>query len=144
MLKSTQNLFLIVALLGGTIGFASCSSSSTGNSSNTAGTTNKNAAVVTSDNSSKTTTETTKTETVSTTGDKIGVPECDEYVEKYEACISKVPEAQRRMLKTNFEQQRESFRKAASTAQGKATLSAQCKQAINLAKQSTVALGCAW
>ena len=78
-------------------------------------------------------------------GDKIGVAECDEYIEKYEMCITeKVPEAQRAMLKTSFEAQRKSFKDAAATPQGKAGLAQGCKQALEAAKASTSAWGCKW
>ena len=75
----------------------------------------------------------------------IGVPECDEYVEKYEICImSKAPEAQRAMLKTTFEQARQSWKQAAASPQGKAALPNACKQALEIAKQTTIAYGCVW
>ena len=135
MIKLNKNALLIAVLLVGTIGFASCSSApTTTNSGNNAVVVNKPA---------NATTNVTKTET--TTGDKIGVAECDEYIEKYEACInSKVPEAQRTMLKTSFEAQRKAFKDAAANPQAKAGLATGCKQAIETAKQSTSAYACAW
>ncbi len=135
MIKLNKNALLIAVLLVGTIGFASCSSApTTTNSGNNAVVVNKPA---------NATTNVTKTET--TTGDKIGVAECDEYIEKYEACInSKVPEAQRAMLKTSFEAQRKAFKDAAANPQAKAGLATGCKQAIETAKQSTSAYACAW
>lgn len=151
MIKLARIQFLIVALIGGTIfGLAGCSGGSTTTTNTT--TTNKNGTTTTTTNTTTTTTtnsnntnEKAANTSTASTDDKIGVAECDEYIEKYEACInSKVPEAQRSMLKTPFEQQRAAFKKAAETVQGKATLSASCKQAINVAKQSTAAWGCAW
>ena len=135
MIKLNKNALLIAVLLVSTIGFASCSSApTTTNSGNNAVVVNKPA---------NATTNVTKTET--TTGDKIGVAECDEYIEKYEACInSKVPEAQRAMLKTSFEAQRKAFKDAAANPQAKAGLATGCKQAIETAKQSTSAYACAW
>jgi len=135
MIKLNKNALLIAVLLVGTIGFASCSSApTTTNSGNNAVVVNKPA---------NATTNVTKTET--TTGDKIGVAECDEYIEKYEACInSKVPEAQRAILKTSFEAQRKAFKDAAANPQAKAGLATGCKQAIETAKQSTSAYSCAW
>lgn len=137
MSKLNKNLLLMVALVGGTLGFTSCSSAPTN-------TTNGNTAVVTNTNTKvTTTTETTKTETVA--GDKIGVPECDEYIAKYEACInSKVPEAQRATYKTSFDTMRKAWRDAAATPQGKAGLAAGCKQAHDAAKQSMSSFSCAW
>ena len=136
MIKLNKNALLIAVLLVGTIGFASCSSAPTT-------TNNGNNAVVVNKPAANSTTDVPKTETA--TGDKIGVAECDEYIEKYEACInSKVPEAQRAMLKTSFEAQRKAFKDAAANPQAKAGLATGCKQAIETAKQSTSAYSCAW
>ena len=78
-------------------------------------------------------------------GDKIGVPECDEYIEKYEACImSKVPEAARAASKSALDQSRKAWKDAAATPQGKAALATGCKTALDAAKQSTAAYGCQW
>ena len=90
-----------------------------------------------------------KTDNTATTtsGDSVGVPECDEYIKKYEACLTKIakdaPQAQPGM-KTAFEQQRNAFKQVAANAQSKATLPATCKQAIETAKQSTAAYKCEW
>ncbi len=79
------------------------------------------------------------------TGDKIGVPECDEYVEKYEACVfSKVPEAARAQLKSSFEVQRKAWKDAAANSQAKAALATGCKQALETAKQSLASYNCEW
>jgi hypothetical protein len=76
-------------------------------------------------------------------GDKVGVPECDEYIEKYEACITeKVPEAQRAMFKTSFETLRKGWKDAAATPQGKAGLATGCKAALDSAKTSMGSFGC--
>jgi hypothetical protein len=86
----------------------------------------------------------TKTDTAPA-GDKIGVPECDEYIEKYEACLTKhVPEAQRGYLKGPFEQQREGFKKAAANPTSKAELPGVCKKVIETAKTSMAAYKCDW
>lgn len=136
MIKLNKNALLIAVLLIGTIGFANCSSAPTA-------TNNGNTAVAVNTKPANTTTDATKTETM--TGDKIGVPECDEYIEKYEACVnSKVPEAQRAMLKAPFEAQRKAFKDAAANPQAKAGLATGCKQAIETAKQSMSAYSCAW
>jgi hypothetical protein len=136
--------FTIAVLLCGAIFLASCSSTATN-------TTNGNTAVVkpaNSTNSAKTDapkTDAPKTET--TSGDSVGVAECDEYIKKYEACLTKIaekaPQAQG-TLKTAFEQQRNAFKQAASTEQGKTSLASTCKQAIESAKQSTSAYACTW
>jgi hypothetical protein len=75
-----------------------------------------------------------------------GVAECDEYIKKYEACLttiaSKAPQAAPG-LKSSFEAQRNAFKSAASTPQGKATLPATCKQAVETAKSAT-SQWCTW
>jgi hypothetical protein len=83
--------------------------------------------------------------TASTSGDKIGVPECDEYITKYEACIkSKVPEASRAQMLAAFDAARKGYKAAAATPQGKATLAQSCTAALNASKQATSAYGCSW
>jgi hypothetical protein len=78
-------------------------------------------------------------------GDKIGVAECDEFIQKYEACInSKVPESSRSMVKANLDSMRNAWKQAAATPQGKAGLTQGCKQALDNAKTSMGSYGCSW
>ena len=85
------------------------------------------------------------TSTASTSGDKIGVPECDDYIAKYEACVnSKVPEAMRASVKGSMETARKMWKDAAATPQGKAGLAAACKQALETAKTAMASYGCSW
>jgi hypothetical protein len=78
-------------------------------------------------------------------GDKIGVAECDEYIQKYEACInSKVPESARSMVKSNLDTMRTAWKKAAETPQGKSALAQGCKTALEQAKTSMSSYGCSW
>jgi hypothetical protein len=121
------------------------------NTTTTTTTTNKNA------NSTTTTTTTTtntaantaaNSTTTASTGD-IGVPECDEYIKKYEACLLKVsakaPQAEA-PLKAAFQSTRDGWKKAAETPGGKSALATGCKAALDQAK-SNPALGayaCEW
>lgn len=74
-----------------------------------------------------------------------GVPECDNYMRKYLACVDgKVPEAARPMLKQALDQSKAALKQAASTPQGKAGLASACTQAEATAKQSMAAYGCEW
>jgi hypothetical protein len=83
--------------------------------------------------------------TAASTGDKTGVPECDEFIAKYEACIfSKVPEASRAVYQAPFDQMRKSWKDAAANPHAKAGLAAGCKQAMETAKQSFGAYSCQW
>jgi len=74
-----------------------------------------------------------------------GVPECDQYMRKYVACIdSKVPEMARAALKQGLDQSKAAWKQAASTPAGKAGLAQGCTQAEAAAKAATAAYGCQW
>ncbi|MDQ3474632.1 MAG: hypothetical protein M3447_12945 [Acidobacteriota bacterium] len=98
---------------------------------------------VTTTNTPAATTTTPATSTTAGSGDKIGVPECDDYLAKYEACVSaKVPAAARAQYETGLEQNRKAWRQLAATAEGKASLAQMCKMANDSAKQSLKSFGC--
>jgi hypothetical protein len=121
------------ALLLAACGGGASNTANTGNTSNTK-TGNANA-----------TPAATAPATTASTGDKIGVPECDDYIAKYESCVnSKVPEAMRATVKAQLDTARNSWRQLASTAQGKAGLAQACKAAHDAARQSLGAYGCSW
>jgi hypothetical protein len=74
-----------------------------------------------------------------------GVPECDEYMKKYLACIeSKVPEAGRAMMKTALDQQKAAWKQAAATPEGKSGLATACKAMSEQTKATVAAYGCTW
>ena len=78
-------------------------------------------------------------------GGQIGVPECDEYLTKYEACVQgKVPESVRATFSQSMNQMRDAWKQAAATSAGKAALATGCKQALAAAKQAMTAYGCQW
>jgi uncharacterized membrane protein len=121
MIRLNRNFLLFVALLCGLFVFAGCGGS-------------KSAA-----------TTSTSTATPASTGDKIGVAECDEYIEKVEACLNgKIPEAQRGAFKSSFETARKQWKETAANPQAKAGLATACKQALETAKQAYSSFGCAW
>jgi hypothetical protein len=149
-MKFNTGVLLTLVLLCGAIIFAGCggatntaSNTTTANKSNTATVTNTATNTTSSANTATSNTE-AKTEPA---GESVGVPECDEYIKKYEACLTKIaakaPQAQG-PLKTSFEAQRSGFKAAAASPQGKATLASTCKQAIETAKASTSAYACEW
>ena len=109
----------------------------TTNTTNNA-TANRAANATTTTATSSTTTTPANAETVK--ADSVGVPECDEYIRKYEACLTtiaaKAPQAVPG-LKSGFEAQRSGFKAAASTPQGKTMLATQCKGFIETAKKNT-------
>src|SRR6185503_6264792 len=115
-----------------------------GGAANTTVNVNANRSANTTSTTSSTTTTTTNTAanaaTADATGPNTGVAECDEYIKKYEACLttiaSKAPQVAPAM-KSAFEEARKGYKTAASTPQGKASLGAACTQAMATAKTST-------
>jgi hypothetical protein len=96
-------------------------------------------------NANKAATTTTPASTVATTAsaDKIGVPECDQFIANYEACVTgKVPEATRAQFKTGMEQWRSSWKKLAANPQTRGTLAGVCKQTIESARTSMKMYNC--
>ena len=81
------------------------------------------------------------TSTASSTA--VGLPECDEFITKYEACVDdKVPEAARAQYKASIEQWRSSWRQLAANPQTKATLADACKKTIEQARVSMKSFNC--
>jgi hypothetical protein len=73
----------------------------------------------------------------------IGVPECDDYIAKYSACLdSKVPEAGRAALRQAFDQTKAAWKQAATTQAAKDALAMGCKQALEASKAAVAAYGC--
>ncbi|MDQ3819405.1 MAG: hypothetical protein M3362_17245 [Acidobacteriota bacterium] len=107
-------------------------------------TTTSNGNSATSNKTSTTgTPNTTSSPTTTAAGGKIGVPECDDFLAKYEACLSgKVPDAARAQFNSALEQWRNSWRKAAETPEGKAGLAQGCKAAVEQAKLSMKSFNC--
>lgn len=130
---------LLLAACGGSDSTTNSSNTTTGNKTATTTTTTTTSTPVAT--STPTTTSTTTTTTAA--GDKIGVPECDDFITKYEACISgKVPEAQRAMFNTTLKQWREAWQKAAATPQGKSALAQGCKMSAEQSRASMKSFGC--
>jgi len=75
--------------------------------------------------------------------DKVGVPECDTYIEKLTTCInSKVPDAQKAMIKTSFDTAVKQWKDLAATPAGKSGLATACKMAMDQSKQMVSQFGC--
>ena len=82
--------------------------------------------------------------TTAAAGD-IGVPECDDFLKKYEACVSgKVPAAAQATFKTSLDTWRSSWKQLAGTPTGKAGLATACKSALEQAKTSLASYNCSW
>jgi hypothetical protein len=93
-------------------------------------------------NSNKTMASPAKSSAASS-GEKIGVPECDEYLAKYEGCAGKVPEAGRAAYNSAGEQMRASWKKLAANPATKGSLAAACKQATEAQAAAWKTYGCA-
>ena len=113
--------------------FACSKTEKMGNNSNSSTTTEKSMA----------TPRTSTTSTTASAGDKIGVPECDDFIAKYEACVSgKVPEMARAQYQNAVKQWKESWKKLAENPQTKGTLAGACKQAREQQEAALKSFGC--
>lgn len=134
------SLFALCVLLGLVMlacGGGADTTNSTNTTTNTTTPANKNATTTASPAASPTTT--------ASTGEKIGVAECDDFITKYEACInSKVPAAQQATYKPAIEQWRTSWKKLADNPATKGTLASVCKTSLDQAKASLASFGCTW
>jgi hypothetical protein len=105
--------------------------------------TNRNEALATTNTTEAAKPAATTPTTAYGTGEKIGVPECDDFIAKYDACVSsKVPEAARAQYQASIEQWRNSWRTLAANPQTKATLAQACKTTAEQARVSMKSFAC--
>jgi hypothetical protein len=139
MLRLDKKFILIAVLFCGVNGLAGCSGApTTSNSGNSV-------VVANGGNTSAATTpaNTAKTETTAAR-EKIGVAECDEFIEKYEVCLTKIPENERDAKKGALDLSRMIWKEDAATPKGRATLAKRCKVVMDITKQTTLQYGCEW
>ncbi|MEP6485065.1 MAG: hypothetical protein ABJB01_11500 [Rudaea sp.] len=75
--------------------------------------------------------------------DRVGIKECDDYIDQYQACVNdKVPQQSRDALTTSLNQMRSSWKAAASSPAAKDSLAQACVQAKQTAKATLSAYGC--
>ncbi len=75
--------------------------------------------------------------------EKVGIPECDDFIAKYEACISSsVPDAQKRQHQENIDALRNSWRQLATSTGAKDTLTLMCKRQVAQARESMKEFNC--
>jgi hypothetical protein len=73
----------------------------------------------------------------------IGIAACDDFLKKYEACVtSKVPAAQRATFQGQLDQMRKAWSDAAKNASAKPTLENGCKQSAEQMKTAMSGFGC--
>src|SRR5688572_10166795 len=129
-MRRTTILMLCLAL--GLVVMACSTTETNTNTNTTSGTTDKPAAA-----------STPATAAASTSGASIGVPECDDFLAKYDSCTSKVPEMVRAQYENAGKQMREQWKKLAENPQTKGTLAAACKQAVEQQAAAWKMYGCA-
>jgi len=125
-------LFVLFALV-----LIGCSQSA--NNSN-----NHNAAANTNRPATTTSSPATTIPPASTTaGGKIGVPECDDFIAKYDACVSgHVPQAARAQYKASLDTWRSQWQKLAANPQTKPTLAQACKTAAEQQRKAMKSFNC--
>ncbi len=129
------SLFALCVLLGAVM--LACGGAA--ENTNTAANANTNA------NTKAAATATPAAASTASAGEKIGVAECDDFIQKYEACInSKVPAAQQATYKPAIEQWRTSWKRLADNPTTKGTLASVCKTSLDQAKASLASFGCTW
>jgi len=75
----------------------------------------------------------------------VGVPECDNYLSKYRACLKeKVPAGTRAAMEKQLQITHEEWLKAVKQPGGKRQLTRACKTAFDAMATSMKAFGCEW
>jgi hypothetical protein len=76
---------------------------------------------------------------------KIGIPECDEYLEKMSRCIAdKVPEATRPKMESGLLATRTEWRRTATNPKDHTRLALACKLALENGKKAVTYFKCVW
>ncbi|MGA9993795.1 MAG: hypothetical protein WBP93_00130 [Pyrinomonadaceae bacterium] len=115
---------------------AGCGASENSNTANTPNTANSDTTTTTTKTTETNTTATATPASTTTTAAVTGVAACDEYLARVEKCMNNphVPEASKAAYKQSLEQNRNAWKQAAATPQGKASLETSCKAALDGAK----------
>ena len=129
---------------------AGCGGSETTTNGSNQTSTNKTTTTTTTTPATTTTTTTTTPATTTTTpatttasGTKIGVAECDDFLDKYEACVTgKVPAEGRAQWNAALTQWRTQWKQLADNPQTRSSLAAACKMAADQSRQSMKPYGC--
>jgi hypothetical protein len=103
--------------------------------------TNRNTVAPT--NNSATAPASTPPATIASTGDQVGIAECDNFITAYENCVaSKVPEAARASLKASVTTWRTEWKKLADNPQTRGSLAAACTRQREAAQTQMKAYNC--
>lgn len=80
---------------------------------------------------------------VASSAEDVGIAECDDYLRKYEACLSgNVPDEARAALQQSLDATRTAWRQAAANNQSAEALRGACIQAHESTRASLQAYGC--
>ncbi len=75
---------------------------------------------------------------------EIGIPECDEYIQKYSKCVAdKVPGAARKAMLDAMDTTAKAWKEAAD-GPARTGLATACKAALAAAQKATKPMGCEW
>jgi hypothetical protein len=78
-------------------------------------------------------------------GERVGIAECDNFINAYETCVSsKVPEAARASLKASITTWRTEWKKLADNPQTRGTLAAACTRQREQTITAMKAYNCTW
>lgn len=76
------------------------------------------------------------------TGGEIGIAECDDYINKYKACMDKLPAEGRAAYQQGLDQMVSAWKQVPTEA--RSSLAEGCKMATENAKTAMQAMGCEW
>src|SRR6185503_5802401 len=102
-----RTTILVLSLVCGLVLMACSKTETTNNSNTSAG----------SSATDKPASATTPATTTASTSGSVGVPECDDFLKKYDSCTSKVPEMVRAQYENAGKQMRDQWKKLAENPQ---------------------------
>src|SRR5215475_11031858 len=74
-----------------------------------------------------------------------GIAACDDFLTKYDSCVSsKLPDAQRALYKSQLDQTRKLWLDMSKNPTAKAAMETTCKQTMDAVKTSLQAYGCSF
>jgi hypothetical protein len=131
-----MKLSLVICILCAFV-LVGCNKSETHETTNSTANANKPAST------SSPATASTSPASTTTSAAKVGVPECDDFIAKYDACVSThVPEAVRAQYRASIETWRSQWAKMAANPQTKAGLVQACKTVLEQQKTALKSYNC--
>ena len=74
-----------------------------------------------------------------------GIPECDDFLNKYESCVNgKVPEAARGAMAKSIQMWKDGWKKLADNPATKKVLADTCKKTAEASKKAMASFKCEW